>query len=119
MAQDAAHATQHTERAHRRTGANTYDFTSKKSLYSRSTQRGIFWTLTACIFWFSVPKIGGVLMKPFSKGSFTRFFPKKWPPRGGGGVLPDFSRRGTNYPHTTLLKRYPKSNFVDSKRMFF
>ena len=38
-----------------------------------------------------------ILTKTFSKGSFTR------------GVLPDFTRRGTNYLHTTLLKAYPKS----------
>ena len=56
-------------------------------------------------------------MKTFSKGSFTRFFPKNGP--GGGGVLPDFTRCGTNYLHTTLLKGYPKSNFLDCKSMFF
>ena len=67
-------------------------------------------------FGFSAPKIGGVLMKTFSKGSFTRFFQKMAP--GGGGVLPDFTRRGTNYLHTTLLKRYPKFNFLDSESMF-
>ena len=50
-------------------------------------------------------------MKTFSKGSFTRFF-QKMAPGGGGGVLPDFTRRGTNYLHTTLLKKYPKSNFL-------
>ena len=48
-------------------------------------------------------------MKTFSKGSFARFFPKNGP--GGGG--------GTNYLHTTLLKPYPKSNFLDSRSMFF
>ena len=56
-------------------------------------------------------------MKTFSKGSFTRFFQKMAP--GGGGVLPDFTRRGTNYLHTTLLKMYPKSNFLDSVSMLF
>ena len=45
------------------------------------------------------------------------FFPKKWP--GGGGVLPDFTRRGSNYLHTNLLKMYQKSNFLDSRSMFF
>ena len=55
-------------------------------------------------------------MKTFSKGSSTRFFQKMAP--GGGGVLPDFTRRGTNYLHTALLKKYPKSNFLDSKTMF-
>ena len=34
-------------------------------------------------FQFSAPKIGGVLAKAFSKGSFTRFFPKNAPPGGG------------------------------------
>ena len=43
-------------------------------------------------------------MKTFSKGSFTCFFEKMVP--GWGGVLPDFTRRGTNYLHTTLLKTY-------------
>ena len=48
------------------------------------------------------------------------FCSKRWPPPGGGGgVLSDFTRRGTNYLHTTLLKTYPKSNFSDSKSMFF
>ena len=65
---------------------------------------------------FSAPKIGGVLTKTLLKGSFTRFFQKMAP--GGGGVLPDFTRRGTNYLHTTLLKAYPKSNFLDSISMF-
>ena len=48
------------------------------------------------LFGFSAPKIGGVLMKTFSKGSFTHFFQKMalW-----GGVLPDFTRFGTNYLH--------------------
>ena len=63
------------------------------------------------------PKIGGVLMKTFSKGSVTRF-PQNVA-RGGGGVLPDFTRRGTNYLHTTLLKSYPKTYLFDHKRMFF
>ena len=65
---------------------------------------------------FSAPKIGGVHGKPFSKPSFTHFF-QKWPPGGGG--LPDFNRRGTNYLHTPLLKKYPKSKSLDSNGMFF
>ena len=56
-------------------------------------------------------------MKPFSKGSFTRCFSKNGP--GGGGHLPDFTRRGTSYLHTNLLNTYPKSNFSDSGSMFF
>ena len=67
------------------------------------------------LFRFSAPKIGQVLTKTFSKGSFTRFF-QKMAPREGGGVLPDFTRRGTNYLNTTLLKTHPKSNFLDSER---
>ena len=37
----------------------------------------------------------------------------------GGGGLPDFTRRGTNYLHTPLLKKYPKSKYLDSNGMFF
>ena len=43
------------------------------------------------------------------------FFPKN-SPEGGG--LPDVTRRGTNYLHTTLLKTYPKDDFSDSKSIF-
>ena len=32
---------------------------------------------------FSAPKIGGVLVKKISEGSFTRFFKQKCPPGGG------------------------------------
>ena len=65
---------------------------------------------------FSAPKIGGVLMKTFLKGSFTRFFKKMAP---GGGRFTRFHQRGTNYLHTTLLKRYHKSNCEDSKSTLF
>ena len=47
-------------------------------------------------------------MKTFSKGSFTRFFQTNGP---GGGVLPDFTKRGTNYLHKTLLKNVPEGQF--------
>ena len=67
-------------------------------------------------FGFSAPKIGGVLMKTFPKPSFTHFFQKKPP---GGGGLPYFTRCGTNYLHTPLLKKYPKSKSLDSNGMFF
>ena len=63
---------------------------------------------------FSAPKIGGVRMKTFSKPSFTHFF-QKWPPGGG---LPDFTRRGTNYLHTPLLKRSSQSTSLDSDGIF-
>ena len=33
-------------------------------------------------FGLMAPKIGGVVMKTFSKPSFTHFFQKKWPPGG-------------------------------------
>ena len=56
-------------------------------------------------------------MKTFSKGSFTRFFRKMAP--GGRGHLPDFTRRGTNYLHTNLLKTYPKSNFFGLRKHVF
>ena len=69
------------------------------------------------IFGFSAPKIGGILMKTFSKPSFTHFFQKMAP--GGGGGLPDFTRRGSNYLHTPLLKKYPESKSLDSIGMFF
>ena len=70
-------------------------------------------------FGFSAPKIGGVLMKTFSKPSFTHFFQKMAPGGGGGGALPDFTRRGTNYLHTPLLKEYPRSKSLVSNGMFF
>ena len=57
-------------------------------------------------------------MKTFSKGLFSRFFPKNGPPGGGAfyQISPDVAR---NYLHTTLLKMYPKSNFFDSGSMVF
>ena len=57
-------------------------------------------------------------MKTFSKGSFTRFF-QKMAPGGGGGVLPDSTRRGTNYLHTTLHKTYPKAIFWTPEAFFW
>ena len=52
-------------------------------LWSKSTQRANLWTLLALFFGYSAPKIGGVLMKTFSKPSFTHFF-KTMAPAGGG-----------------------------------
>ena len=86
-------------------------------LYSKSTQGANLWTLTACFLDSRAPTIGGVLMRKFSKPSFTHFFQKMAPPGGGG--LPDFTRRGTNYLHTPLLKKFPKSKSLDSMGMFF
>ena len=57
-------------------------------------------------------------MKTFSKTLIYPLFRKNGPPGGGGG-LPDFTRRGTNYLHTPLLKKYPKSKSLDSDGMFF
>ena len=54
-------------------------------------------------------------MKTFSKPSFIHFFQRMAP---GGGGLPDFTRRGTNYLHTPLLKKYPKSKSLDSNGIF-
>ena len=85
-------------------------------LYSESTRKANLWKLYGMFFEFSAPKIGGVLMKTFSKPSFTHFFEKKWPPGGG---LPDFTRCGTNYLHTPLLKTYPKSKCLDSNGILF
>ena len=70
-------------------------------------------------FGSSAPTIGGVLMKKVSKGSFTRFFQIEMAPRGGGGggVLPDPTRRGTDYLHTTLLEKYLKFILLDSEIM--
>ena len=69
-------------------------FYSKKYPKSKSLHSiGMF-------FGFSAPKIGGVLIKTFSKPSFTHFFKKNGP---RGGVLPDFTRRGTNYLHPFML----------------
>ena len=46
------------------------------------------------------------------------FFPQNGP-GGGAGILPDFTRGGTKYLNTTLLKTYLKSNFMDSERHAF
>ena len=56
--------------------------------YSKGTQKAIFWDCKSMFFGFSAPTIGGVRMKRFSKGSFTRFFQKITP--GGGGRFTRF-----------------------------
>ena len=78
-------------------------------IYSKCTQKAIFWTLRAFFFCIQRPQNRGGPHENIIERPFTRFFQKMDP--GGGGVLPDFTRRGTNYLHTTLLKTYPKSNF--------
>ena len=85
-----------------RRGTN-YLHTTLLKVYPKSN----FWDSENMFFGFSAPKKGRVLVKKLSKGSFTPFFSKMAP----GGGLPDFTRRGSNYLHTTLLKKYPKSNF--------
>ena len=67
-------------------------------------------------FGFSAPKQGVSSQRHFQKAHLP-VFSKKRPPEGGG-VLPHFTRCGTNYLHTTLLKMYPKSNLFDLPSMF-
>ena len=71
---------------------------------------------TGILFGSSAPKIGRVLMKTFSKPSFTHFFQKKTP---GGGFLPVSTRCGTNYLHTPLLKKFPKATPWTPRACFF
>ena len=85
----------------------TYDFTGHNVTLLKKYPGDNLLDCNSMFFGFSAPKIGGVLIKTFYKGSFTHFFQKKAP---GGGVLPDFTRRGNNYLHTSLLKTYQKSN---------
>ena len=54
---------------------------AKTSLYSEVPKKQFFDCDSMC-FGFSAAKLGGVLMKTFPKGSFTRFF-EKMAPRGG------------------------------------
>ena len=95
-----------------RRGTN-YLHTTLLKTYTRSN----FLESSGMCFGFSAPKKGGVLTRTFPKGCLTCFFRKMAP--GGGGVLPDFTRRGTNYLHTTLLKNYPKSNFFGLQKQLF
>ena len=69
-------------------------------------------------FRFSAETIGGGVHDNILQRLIYPFFPKKWPPRRGGGVLPDSISRGTNYLHTSLLKKYPKSNFLHCKACY-
>ena len=91
----------------------TYDFTGQNVTLLKRYPKSIFLDSESMFFGFSAPKN----TKTFSKGSFTRFLQKNGP--GRGGVLPDFTRCGTNYLHTTLLKTYQRSNLLDCVSMFF
>ena len=71
-------------------------------LYSKDTPKAIFWTAKACFFGFSAPKLGGVRMKTFSKGSFARFSQKMAP--GGGGVY----QSSPDVALTTCIQLYSK-----------
>ena len=103
-------------------GGGLPDFTRRGTNYLHTTllkkyPESNFLDSMSMFFEFSALKIGGVPTKKFSKGSFTRFSPKMAP--AGGGILSDFTRRGTNYLHTTLLRTYRKSNFLGCKSMSF
>ena len=52
-------------------------------LYPNNYPKSKFWDSRSMIFGFSASKVGWVLMRTFSKGSFTGFF-QKIAPRGGG-----------------------------------
>ena len=71
-------------------GGFTYDFTGQNGTLLKKYPKSNFLDHDSMFFGFSAPKIGQVLMKTFSKGSFTRFFQKMAP--GGGGHLPDFTQ---------------------------
>ena len=52
--------------------ASTYDFTGKNVTLLKTYPETNFMDFPSMFFGFSAPEIGGVLMKTFSKGSFTR-----------------------------------------------
>ena len=98
------------------------DFTRRGTNYLHTTllkkyPKSNFSDSRSMFFGFSAQKLGGGGSRKHFQRLIYPFFRKNGP-RGGGG-LPDFTRRGTNYLHTTLLKLYQKSNFLDSGRMFF
>ena len=95
----------------------TYDFTGQNVTLRKEYPKSRFLDSNGMFFGTSAPKIGGVLMITFAKPSFTHFFQINGP-RGGGG-LPDFTRCGTNYLHTPLLKKYPKTKFLGIQQHFF
>ena len=88
---------------------------AKTSLYSKSTQKAIF-GLRKHVFWIQRPQEREGPHENIFKRLIYPFFPKNGP---GGGGLQDFTRRGTNYLHTTLLKPYPERTSLDSQSMFF
>ena len=82
----------------------TYDFTGQNVTLLKKYPKSNFLVSGSMFFGFSAPEIGEVLMKTFSKGSFTRFF-QKMAPGGGGGIYqisPDVAL-------TTCLQIYSKS----------
>ena len=81
----------------------------------KSTQKAISETPKAFAFDPAPQTKRGSSRKHFQKAHLSVFSKKRTP--GGGGGLPDFTRRGTNYLHITLLKKYQKSNFLDSRSM--
>ena len=93
----------------------TYDLSGVNVTLLKKYLKSNFLDSVCMFFGFSAPRIGGVLTKTFLKPSFTHSFTKMAP----GGGLPDFTRRGTNYLHTPLLKKYQKSESLDSNGMFF
>ena len=70
------------------------------------------------VSWIQRPQHRGEPHENGFKRLIHPFFPNRGP-RGGGGDLPDCTRRGTNYLHTTLLKTIPKSNCLDTDSIFF
>ena len=67
----------------------TYDFTGQNVTLLKKYPKSNFLDHDSMFFGLSAPKIGKVLTKTFSKGSFTRFTPKNGP-RGGGGAFARF-----------------------------
>ena len=98
--------------------AGTYDFTDQNVTLLKKYPKGNFLDFNGMFFWGQRPQNRGGPHENISKTLIYPFFSQKWPPRGGGG-LPDFTRRGTNYLHTPLLKKYPKSKSLDSNGILF
>ena len=96
---------------------NTYDLTGQNVTLLKKYPKSNFFDSKSMLF--SIQRLqnrGGSSWKHFHQAHLP-VFSKKW--RLGGGVLPDFPRCGTNHLHTTLLKTYPISNFLDSRSICF